>query len=147
MSAHAALALAAMALGAAPASAAMPGSPAAERPEAVVAINDMAVDPVDLVVAPGTKILWANAGRKRHTVTSDTGAFDSGTLLPGERFSITAPMSVGSFSYHCRFHQFIRGTVTVSLVNLHAPAEVPYGRVATLTGLVPGADPGTQVSI
>src|SRR5205807_1221028 len=83
-----------------------------------------------LVDAPGTRNVWTNVGRKRHTVTADTGSFDSGTLLPGETFSYVVPMSVGSFTYHCRFHQYIRGSVTVSVVKLNAPAEVGYGHGA-----------------
>jgi len=142
------LLLAALALGAAPASAVdQRESPGLSATPAFVAIHDMAVAPVDLIVAPGSRIVWTNAGRKRHTVTSDVGAFESGTLLPGETFSIAAPMTVGTLSYHCRFHHYIRGSVTVSLVGLRAPAEVPYGRGASLTGVVPGATAGTQVTV
>jgi len=140
--------LAALGLLAVPASAAeMPPDTAGSPPTATVGIHDMGVNPVELVVAPGTRIVWTNVGTKRHTATSDAGTFDSGTMLPGESFSYVVPMSVGSFSYHCRFHQYIRGTVTVSTVKLSAPAEVPYGHAAPLAGLVPGADPDTQVTV
>jgi plastocyanin len=148
MSRRGALLLAALALAAEPAWAAEPPGGTGGQPEtATVGIHDMAVSPVDLVVAPGAKIVWTNVGRRRHTVTADTGSFDSGTLFPGDTFSVVAPMSVGAFEYHCRFHQYIRGTVTVSRVNLHAPAEVAYGHTAALDGVVPGADAGTQLTI
>jgi plastocyanin len=131
------------------------GASAAEEPsghdgavtEHAVRVNDKTVDPLDLIVAPGSRVVWVNVGAKRHTVTSDLGTFDSGTLLPGETFSVIVPTDVGRLTYHCRFHSFIRGSVTVSLVDLKAPGQVAYGHVAALTGTVPGAAAGTEVTV
>jgi plastocyanin len=128
---------------------AMPEAPA-PAPAALtrtVDITDAAVTPNLLVVAPGTKVAWTNVGRNRHTSTADDGRWDSGALIPGEGFSISAPAEPGTYAYHCTFHAFIRGTLTVSLVSLNAPAPVTVGGAARLSGTVPGASAGTPVSV
>ena len=103
--------------------------------------------PAGLIVAPGTRVRWTNAGRNRHTATADDGMFDSGTLLPGADFAISAPQATGTYAYHCRLHAYIRGTLTVSTIALDAPETVPAGGAARLSGTVPGAAEGTPVSV
>jgi plastocyanin len=134
--------------------AAMPAMPAPEAPAATTApatrsvdVTDAAVSPNALVVPPGARVAWTNVGRNRHTVTADDGRFDSGALIPGAGFTISAPADPGVYAYHCRFHAFIRGTLTVSLVSLDVPAPVRVGERATLRGTVPGAAAGTPVSL
>lgn len=122
-----------------------PPPPAAPALVRSVAITDLTVIPSSVVVPPGGRVTWANAGHNRHTATSDTGAFDSGTLFPGARLTISAPATPGVYAYHCVFHSFIRGTVVVSPVSLETPAPVGVGRSARLYGTVPGAAAGTQV--
>jgi plastocyanin len=121
-----------------------PSAPAVVR---TVAITDLAVSPTALVVAPGTEVMWHNGGRNRHTVTADEGAFGSGTLFPGDEFTISAPATPGVYQYHCRFHAYIRGSLTVSLVSLDTPATVRVGGSASLSGTAPGAAAGTAVTI
>jgi plastocyanin len=112
-----------------------------------VAISDAGFAPAALVVAPGTTVTWTNGGRTRHTVTADGGAFGSPTLIPGDRFTVAAPAAPGVYAYHCTFHAFMRGTVTVSLVSLAAPAPVTVGGRPALSGTVPGAGEGTVVHL
>lgn len=112
-----------------------------------VAISDAGYSPSALVVAPGTTVTWNQGGRTRHTVTADGGAFHSPTLIPGDTFTIAAPATPGVYAYHCRFHSFMRGTVTVSLVSLATPAPVTVGGRPALTGTVPGAQEGTPVHL
>lgn len=127
--------------------------PAASAPTApaaavrTVAITDAAVSPAALVVAPGTEVMWRNQGRNRHTVTADGGAFASAPLFSGDEFTIAAPAAAGVYAYHCRFHSYIRGSLTVSLVSLDTPAVVRVGRAATLSGTAPGSPAGTPVTI
>jgi Tol biopolymer transport system component/plastocyanin len=87
---------------------------------ATVSIGDNFYEPPTVSVAAGTKVVWKNNGFSAHSVTSDTGAFDSspscpssGCMAPGTTFSFkfNAP---GSFAYHCRLHPGQRGTVTVT---------------------------------
>jgi plastocyanin len=47
-----------------------------------------------------------------HTVTSNTGVFNSGTLGPGQSFSFTF-QNAGTFQYHCSFHAGMVGSVVV----------------------------------
>ena len=124
--------------------AAGPAPPAAVR---TVSINDLTVTPGALVVAPGTEVMWHNDGRNRHTVTADGGAFGSAPLFPGDEFTISAPATPGTYAYHCRFHAYIRGSLTVSLISLDTPAVVRVGRSAMLSGTAPGVAAGSTVSI
>lgn len=123
---------------------ALPTTPEVVR---TVSINDRAVVPGALVVAPATEVMWHNDGRNRHNVTADDGSFRSQTLLTGDDFTITAPAAPGVYAYHCTFHSFIRGTLTVSLVGLTPPDPVDAGRSAVLAGSVPGAAAGTTVRV
>jgi plastocyanin len=121
-----------------------PAPPALVR---TAGITDAAYVPVSLVVPPGASITWHNDGHNRHTVTEDDGLFNSGALNPGQRFTISAPSAPGVYRYHCIFHSYIRGTLTVSLVGLDTPAPVAHGETARLAGTVPGAAEGTPVTI
>jgi len=60
----------------------------------------------------GTTIVWRNRDPLVHTVTSDSGSFDSGELKPeaGWSHTFTEP---GTFSYHCTPHPLMRATVVV----------------------------------
>jgi plastocyanin len=118
--------------------------PAAVR---TVEVTDAAFAPNGLVVAPGTGVTWRNDGRQRHTATADGGAFGSPTLNPGDRFTVAAPATPGVYAYGCRFHSYMRGTVTVSLLSLAPPPAVGVGGHPALTGAVPGAAAGTPVRI
>jgi plastocyanin len=113
-----------------------------------VTINDSGYAPSTIVVAPGGQVAWTNRGAMPHTVTSDTGAFDSGTLVPKARFDLAAPAVTGTYAYHCTFHAFMHGTLVVSTLTLEGPRKaVLFNKVATLHGAVPGGAPGTPVTI
>jgi plastocyanin len=67
-----------------------------------------------MTVPLGTTINWTNTGAVTHTVTVDDGAsFDSGSLDPQSGFSFTAT-TAGTFTYHCSFHPWMTGTITVT---------------------------------
>ena len=123
---------------------ATPDLPAAVR---TVAIVETGYQPSALVVAPGTTVTWRNEGRSRHSVTADAGAFDSPALIPGDRFTLSAPATAGVYAYHCRFHAYMHGTLTVSLVSLATPGPITVGGRPSLTGTVPEAAEGTVVSV
>jgi plastocyanin len=78
-----------------------------------VTISNFAFQPASLQVAVGTTVTWTNQDSTAHTVTSDTGAFDSGQLAPGATFSQTF-MTPGTFAYHCQIHPFMTATIVVS---------------------------------
>jgi plastocyanin len=67
-----------------------------------------------LVITVGTTVQWVNNDSIVHTATSDTGAFDSGILIPGGTFSFMF-MQAGTFPYHCTIHgaASMSGTIRV----------------------------------
>ena len=115
--------------------------------EHAVTINDAGFLPADMVVAPGQHVIFTNIGVNPHTVTSDTAAFDSGTLNKNAKFDLTAPAATGTYTYHCTFHLFMRGSVTVSSLTLTGPKKVLVGKTATVRGTAPNTAPGTPVSL
>jgi plastocyanin len=54
-----------------------------------VEMQDFDFSPDTLAVPVGTTVCWTNVGQSADTVTSDTGVFDSATVLPGGIFSYT----------------------------------------------------------
>jgi plastocyanin len=82
-----------------------------------VAIGDYKFRPAKLVVAPGTKVTFANHDQTAHTATATAGGsaasgFDSGTIKPGAHATVTF-RKAGSYAYICQFHAFMHGTVVV----------------------------------
>ena len=75
-------------------------------------IENFAFSPATITVAIGTTITWTNQDSAAHTVTSDSGVFDSGSISQGKTFSYTFNEK-GSFNYHCTFHPNMKGTVIV----------------------------------
>ena len=79
----------------------------------MVTIEDFAYSPVNLTVAKGTTVLFTNDDKTSHTATSNkAGAFDTGTIKPDGLGKVTLDKA-GTFTYYCRFHPFMRGTITV----------------------------------
>ncbi len=75
-------------------------------------IAGYAFHPETLTVRAGTKIIATNNDATAHTATAKSGAFDSGTLKPGQtrRFTLNKP---GVYQYYCQFHAFMTGTIKV----------------------------------
>lgn len=86
--------------------------PAQQMDGASVTIADFAFQPSMIVVQVGGTVTWYNAGGVTHTVTSDSGAFDSGNLAPGQSFSMTFS-TPGTYSYHCAIHPGMTGMIRV----------------------------------
>jgi plastocyanin len=77
-----------------------------------VSISGMLFNPQTVTVTVNTTVTWTNNDAISHTVTSDTGLFNSGTLTQGGKFSFQFT-SAGTFTYHCAFHPDMVGTVIV----------------------------------
>jgi hypothetical protein len=77
-----------------------------------VAALDNRFDPPTITVSQGATVRWTNKGENKHTVTSETGGFDSGDLAPGQGFSTTFTKA-GTFEYNCKHHRSMKGTVIV----------------------------------
>lgn len=65
-----------------------------------------------VVVGVNNTMTWVSRSTSYDTVTSDTGLFDSGPIQPGGSFSYTFS-SPGVYAYHCVFHPWMMGRVTV----------------------------------
>jgi plastocyanin len=78
----------------------------------IVDNGGFAFSPQMLNITIGTTIIWKNHTTAPHTVTSDNGVFDSGTIAPGGTFSFKF-MQAGTFAYHCNIHPFMTATIVV----------------------------------
>lgn len=78
-----------------------------------VFIQNMAFNPGSITITVNTTITWTNKDGVAHTVTSDTGLFDSGSIQPGGTYSHTFT-TTGSFPYHCTIHPNMTADVKVN---------------------------------
>jgi len=75
-------------------------------------IQGMAFTPASITVDAGTTVKWTNKDAIGHTVTSNDGTFDSGTIAPNGTFSYTFA-NAGTFAYHCKIHPYMTASVLV----------------------------------
>ncbi len=85
----------------------------AYQPPEPIKVRDFAYAPNVILVPVGTTVRWTNEGAVNHTVTSDTGLFDSDTLGPGASFEYRFDVS-GTYAYHCKLHSSMTGKVIVT---------------------------------
>ena len=90
-----------------------------------VTIVNFAYTPSNVTVANGTTVVWTNKELFiSHSVVSDmkiinpdsgtrSPLFDSGSLSSGASFEFQFN-TTGTFTYYCREHPFMRGTVIVT---------------------------------
>ena len=64
-------------------------------------------------VTGGQTIAWTNSGAQPHTVTSATGAFDTGMVAPQSSAQLVFD-TPGVFPYVCTPHPWMKGVVVVS---------------------------------
>jgi plastocyanin len=110
-----------------------PARAAGPSEEVAIEFSDYRPDLLD--VLPGERVDWTNVSQRTHTVTSDTGAFDSGEVGPGGHFSFTFDQ-VGQYQYHCTIHPSIVGEVDVRrvILGLLPTAVVPAGTKVDVSG-------------
>jgi len=98
------------------------GPPLATAPDILIVANasgagSNAYDPNPLTISLAAKrtVKWRNndGAAPNHTVTSDTGLFDSGNLSESNVFSFTFT-ATGTYTYHCSIHPSMTGTVIVN---------------------------------
>jgi plastocyanin len=77
-----------------------------------VEMKNIAFNPNKLTVPVGTKVTFTNQDSVTHTVTSDTGLFDSGNISHGNQFEFTFKEK-GTYNYHCSIHPGMTGTIVV----------------------------------
>ena len=78
-----------------------------------IEISDFKFDPGTVAADAGAEISWTNGDQAPHTATADDSSFDTGTLDRGDDATVKFD-EPGTYSYYCRFHPFMKGTVEVS---------------------------------
>ena len=94
--------------------------------QVTITINDSTFSPRNVTVNPGDTVTWVNTGTIAHTVTSDNGGFDSGTISVGQSFTALFN-TAGNYGYRCNFHGGVggvgqSGTITVASANAPVPS-------------------------
>ncbi len=123
----------------------VPSSTGAGPPQEVsIEFSDYRPSQLDLL--PGETVLWTNVSTRTHTVTSDTGLFDSSDLPGGSHFNFQFN-EVGAYLYHCVIHPSITGEIDVRRVILGTfpTAVVKVGTPVDIDGRT--ADPSKPVVI
>jgi plastocyanin len=102
-----------------------------------ITIQGFAFSPATITVPVGTKVTWTNQDPATHTVTSDTGAFDSKNLTTGGTFSFTFNQA-GSFAYHCAIHTRMVATIVVTgAASAPTTANAPSATGSPPTSVLP----------
>ena len=81
-----------------------------------VAIKNFSFGPNKLTVKKGTKITWTNMDDAHHDITPTSGATDfvaSHLLAKGETYEFTFD-TVGTYSYKCSPHPYMKGAIEVT---------------------------------
>jgi plastocyanin len=87
------------------------GSKASRRLVRVL-ISGYAFHPGAVSVVSGSRISFTNRDKTEHTATASGGAFDTGSLAPGQTRSVVLRRP-GTYTYYCQFHAFMRATIRV----------------------------------
>lgn len=78
-----------------------------------VTIASFAYKPTPVTVKVGAQVTFTNQDSAEHTATADSGsALETGTLKQGQSKAVTLSQP-GTIAYHCAFHAFMHGTITV----------------------------------
>ena len=81
-------------------------------PVSASTLGTSAYAPNPFTVSAGTTVTWTNNDSIPHTSTSNSGAWDSGSIAAGGHFSFTF-QTKGTFTYHCTIHPGMIGTLVV----------------------------------
>jgi plastocyanin len=111
-----------------------------------VKIVDFSFSPASLSVQQGDTVVWTNHGSVDHTVTSDNGSFNSGSLSPGQSFSHTFTSS-GIVAYHCQFHGAAGGIGMSGRVTVNgAPVPTTVAPTTPPTTAPPATSPAATTA-
>lgn len=78
-----------------------------------VVIRDFSFNPANLEIKAGDTVTWVNEDSARHSAWDLNDQFDTGLLGQGQSASLTFN-GAGTFSYRCRPHGNMRGTITIT---------------------------------
>ena len=92
-----------------------------------IEIKDFPFQPNSISVPVGTTATWINHDSVAHTITSDDGKFDSGTIESGGEFKFTFSQP-GSYGYYCKIHPSMKGEVMITMSQLASNKSVVLRR-------------------
>ena len=95
-------------------------APSADAIERTVDMPGKFFVPPNLTALAGDTVTWTNSDQFDHDVSALNGAFDSGHVSPGGRFSHQFTLT-GHYAYRCTIHPFMAGTVDVYAFQLLGP--------------------------
>ncbi len=78
-----------------------------------VVIRNFAFEPANITIKAGDTITWVNEDGAQHSAWDLNNQFDTGLLSKGQSAALTFA-SAGTFSYRCRPHGNMRGTITIT---------------------------------
>jgi plastocyanin len=88
-------------------------APADSNPTVNINVYDGSYQPRSITISAGTIVRFKNVGGHLHTVTSDTGIWDSREMDPGRTVNVYFAKP-GTYDYHCTLHpEKMRGTINV----------------------------------
>lgn len=79
------------------------GSTATASGQVTIQMTPNSYTPADLKITKGTKVTWTNTDSMVHTVSADNSSYNSGSLSPGQSYSLTFSIP-GEYTYFCAFH-------------------------------------------
>jgi len=77
-----------------------------------VRMSGSTFSPNSINISTNTTVTFVNDDVMTHTVTENSGAFDSGNIPPGGTYTRTFT-TIGTFNYHCNIHSGMTGSVIV----------------------------------
>jgi plastocyanin len=80
---------------------------------AAVSISGFVFSPNSTTVTAGDTVTWTNNDVAVHDVSDKNGTWTSGVMNQGDSFSFGFP-NPGTYSYTCRLHPWMNGTVVVN---------------------------------
>lgn len=87
--------------------------PTEEIPKVRIEISNFTFSPNTITVKPGEIITITNRDTVGHSLTSDSGLFDTGILSKNESSEVKAPIEPGEYGYHCTPHPNMKGKIIV----------------------------------
>jgi plastocyanin len=115
--------------------------------DAIVEVGDDFFAPQTVRVTAGTTVVWHTAGTNGHTVTSDTGLFDSGIdtfLRQGDTFQVTFDVP-GTYAYYCLFHGGPGGVAMAGTIIVEGATAAPVSPSPTPTLTRPPTETPTAI--
>lgn len=88
-------------------------SPSPHAASRALTIQNFEFSPRTMTVDVGTSVTATNLDSAVHTWTADAGAWDSGSLAQGQKFTFTF-RAAGTYTFHCEPHPTMTGSIVVS---------------------------------